>query len=157
MLKSNTLPQSRNNSGIFFECLQGEENITFSGQGDHTTFGAKFLAGILHNLPALMSFTSPSPNSFTRVAPSTWSGAYKCWGVNNREAPLRVLHLPEVADSTNVELKAFDATANPHVGLAAAMLAGVMGVSKELILPEQIDVDPGEGKHLVGDHFIVSC
>ena len=38
--------------------------------------GEAFLAGVLRHLPALMLFTAPSPNSYRRIAPSFWSGAF---------------------------------------------------------------------------------
>lgn len=48
----------------------------------------------------------------------------QCWGPENREAPLRLCATPGAPDACNAELKAFDATANPH--LAAAALVGVL-------------------------------
>ena len=37
-----------------------------------------FLAGILHHMPALQTFTTPSPLSYERIKPGCWSGAYQC-------------------------------------------------------------------------------
>ena len=36
-----------------------------------------FLAGILHHMPALQTFTTPSPLSYERLKPCAWSGAYQ--------------------------------------------------------------------------------
>ena len=36
-----------------------------------------FLAGILHHMPALQTFTTPSPLSYERLKPGCWSGAYQ--------------------------------------------------------------------------------
>jgi glutamine synthetase len=55
-----------------------------------SALGEAFAAGVLAHLPALLAFTAPSPNSERRRAPSTWAGAFACWGVQNREAPLRL-------------------------------------------------------------------
>merc|ERR1719272_24742 len=49
-----------------------------------------FIAGILAHLPALMSVTTPTTNSFRRLQPSCWAGVYRCWGVENKECPVRV-------------------------------------------------------------------
>ena len=83
--------------------------------------GESFLAGVLAHLPALLCFTTPSPNSFRRLQPRCWAGAYQCWGPGNKEAPLRLCAAPgsAAAASANCELKAFDATANPHLATAA--------------------------------------
>lgn len=39
--------------------------------------GEAFLAGVLHHLPALMAFTAPSPNSYRRIEPHAWAGAFQ--------------------------------------------------------------------------------
>jgi len=54
-----------------------------------------FMAGVLHHLPAVMALTAPSANSYRRFKPHCWSGAYRCWGIDNREAALRVPSNPD--------------------------------------------------------------
>ena len=39
--------------------------------------GAAFMAGVLHHLPVLLCFTTPSPNSYRRLQPHCWSGAFQ--------------------------------------------------------------------------------
>ena len=101
-----------------------------------------FIAGILHHLPALMAVTTPSVNSYRRFVPHCWSGAFGCWGVDNREAAVRVPTNPEGAP-TNFELKTSDASANPHLALGAAIAAGLDGVRRNLTLGPPTQVDPG--------------
>ncbi|HXL41985.1 MAG TPA: glutamine synthetase family protein, partial [Actinomycetota bacterium] len=75
----------------------------------------QFMAGVLEHLPALVALTCASANSYRRLQPQTWASAYRTWGFDNREAALRVpspLRGLE-AESTNVELKASDSSANP--------------------------------------------
>lgn len=76
--------------------------------------------------------------SYSRIQPNTWSGAFKCWGRDNREAPLRTASPPGCdADMvSNFELKSFDGCANPHLGLAAIIAAGMDGLRKHHQLPE---------------------
>lgn len=76
--------------------------------------------------------------SYERIQPNTWSGAYKCWGRDNREAPLRTASPPGCdADMvSNFELKSFDGCANPHLGLAALIAAGMDGLRNHYPLPE---------------------
>lgn len=109
----------------------------------------KFMSGILHNLPALLLFTTPTSNSFDRVKPSTWSGAYQCWGENNREAPLRLVKgFPDDVDdggaSWRCELKSFDHTANPFIALAVMVCFGmnVINPMPPPPLPPPVNVDP---------------
>ena len=65
---------------------KGKWNLSKNGQS--------FIAGILKHLPGLMSMTTPTPNSFRRIQPKFWSGAYSVWGIDNKEAAVRVLHNP---------------------------------------------------------------
>jgi len=80
---------------------------------DHLSADARsFIAGVLAHLPGLCGLTAPSFNSYHRIIPQYWAGAFVCWGHDNREAPVRV---PSVfwgmeEASTNAELKAADAS-----------------------------------------------
>ncbi|MEY9845068.1 glutamine synthetase [Streptacidiphilus sp. MAP5-3] len=55
-----------------------------------------FLGGILDELPALLALGAPSVASYLRLVPSHWAGVYRCWGVENREAALRVVEAPHL-------------------------------------------------------------
>ena len=76
-------------------CRCGAATTNLFGTGDdgvrHGAGGAGFLAGILAELPALFGVVCASPVSFLRLGPSRWTGVYGCWGVENREAPLRLI------------------------------------------------------------------
>uniref|UniRef100_A0A7S1NK75 GS catalytic domain-containing protein n=1 Tax=Eutreptiella gymnastica TaxID=73025 RepID=A0A7S1NK75_9EUGL len=103
---------------------------------------AQFVAGVLHHLPALMAVTTPSTNSYRRLQPGTWSGAFQVWGMDNREAPLRGAFSPDGSTATNFELKAMDATANPYLAAAALIYAGLDGIDMARVLPEPVEMDP---------------
>jgi glutamine synthetase len=103
-----------------------------------------FIAGVLAHLPALCGLTAPSFNSYHRMVPRYWAGAFVCWGLDNREAPVRV---PSVFSgmeeaSTNAELKAADASCNPYLAVGGLIAAGLDGLERELELPEPVQVDP---------------
>jgi glutamine synthetase len=103
-----------------------------------------FLAGVLAHLPGLCGLTAPSVNSYHRIVPQYWAGAFACWGHDNREAPVRV---PSVfrgmeEGSTNVELKSADATCNPYLALGGLIAAGLDGLERGLEPPEPVEVDP---------------
>jgi glutamine synthetase len=106
--------------------------------------GRSFLAGVLAHLPGLCGLTAPSFNSYRRIVPQYWAGAFTCWGHDNREAPLR---LPSVfrgmeEASTNVELKAADATCNPYLAVGGLIAAGLDGLERGLAPPDPVEVDP---------------
>ncbi|KAK7392505.1 hypothetical protein VNO78_20946 [Psophocarpus tetragonolobus] len=109
-----------------------------------STVGKEFMAGILHHLPSILAFAAPLPNSYDRLQPNTWSGAYLFWGNENKEAPLRASSPPGTPDGlvSNFELKAFDGSANPYLGLTAILAAGIDGLRRHLYLPEPVDANP---------------
>ncbi|KAJ3119503.1 hypothetical protein HK100_000287 [Physocladia obscura] len=96
-----------------------------------------FIAGILHHLPALLAVTTPTVMSFQRIKPSYWSGAYQIWGIQNREAPVRVSN-----DASHFEIKSLDATANPYIALGAIILTGMDGIREKRLLPPPVQIDP---------------
>jgi glutamine synthetase len=103
-----------------------------------------FIAGVHEHLPGLCGLTAPSFNSYHRMVPQFWAGVFTCWGHDNREAPLRV---PSVFSgmeeaSTNVELKAADASCNPYLALGGLAVAGLDGIDRGLRPPEPVEVDP---------------
>jgi glutamine synthetase len=103
-----------------------------------------FIAGVLAHLPALCGLTAPSFNSYHRIVPQYWAGAFVCWGHDNREAPVRVPSLfwgMEEA-STNAELKAADASSNPYLAVGGLIAAGLDGIERGLDPPEPVEVDP---------------
>lgn len=100
-----------------------------------------FMAGVLKHLPALMGITTPINNSYARLGRHLWSGAFDCWGYDNREAALRLPTTPSGVN--NFELKTVDATANPYLALGAVIAAGLDGMKSKLKFSEGLDVDPG--------------
>src|SRR5689334_11563565 len=103
-----------------------------------------FVAGVLAHLPGLCGLTAPSFNSYRRIVPQYWAGAFTCWGHDNREAPVRVPSLFSGAEeaSTNVELKAADATCNPYLAVGGLIAAGLDGLERGLEPREPVEVDP---------------
>jgi glutamine synthetase len=103
------------------------------------------IAGVLAHLPGLLALTTPSVNSFRRLQPHFWSSAYTAWGHENREAAVRVpsRYWDDPEGSTNLELKASDASANPYISLGGVMAAALDGIDRGLDPGEGIDQDPG--------------
>jgi glutamine synthetase len=103
-----------------------------------------FIAGLLEHLPGLCGLTAPSFNSYRRIVPRYWAGAFVCWGHDNREAPVRVPSLFRGFEeaSTNVELKAADASSNPYLAVGGLIAAGLDGLERGLEPPKPVEVDP---------------
>jgi len=112
-----------------------------------STLGQHWAAGVLHYLPALCAFTAPTPVSYERLQPHHWSASYACLGQRNREAALRIcptvsLGGKSVAMQYNLEFRAMDATASPHLAMAALLIAGRLGIEQRLALNAITDEIP---------------
>ena len=102
-----------------------------------------FTAGVLEHLPALMAISTPSVNSFHRTQPHEWSGAYQAWGVENKEAALRMIRDTHDVQVTHIELKTVDCAANPYLAFGGILATGMDGIERQLALPDPVEVDPG--------------
>lgn len=103
-----------------------------------------FIAGVLEHAPALVALTTPSVSSYNRLQPGKWASAYTCWGFDNREAVVRVpsTQRGREANTTRIEYKPADNTANPYLTLLGILAAGMDGVENQLETPGPVDTDP---------------
>jgi glutamine synthetase len=135
-----------NGGHVHLSVWRGGQNMMSGGDGrcGLTPVGEAFAAGILNRLPALLAIGAPSVASYLRLVPSHWAGVYACWGLENREAALRMItgSAGSSAWAANIEVKCLDLTANPYLLLAGLLATGLNGVASEGQLPEPVDVDP---------------
>jgi len=112
--------------------------------------GSAAMAGVLKHLGGLLAVTTPSTNSFRRLAPGCWSGAHYCWGVENKEAPIRLCAgAPRRLAGwhgavEHFELKTVDGTCNPYHAATCTLRAALDGIASELVLPCPVVGNPAE-------------
>lgn len=140
-------PEAAGNGGhVHFSLWEDERNRFHDGsREDRLSDEARsFIAGVLAHLPGLCGLTAPSFNSYHRIVPQYWAGAFTCWGHDNREAPVRVPSVFRGLEeaSTNAELKAADASGNPYLAVGGLIAAGLDGLERGLEPPEPVEVDP---------------
>ena len=126
--------------------LATEDGPVFGGgPGPHglTPLGEAAIAGILDALPGLVGVYAGSVLSTVRLQPGNWAGAALCWGLENREAAVRlVAGGPASAHGANVELKVVDPSANPYLAVAALLASAQHGIRGGLPLPPEVPDDP---------------
>lgn len=107
-----------------------------------TAEGAAVLATLLDHLPALLPLACPLDISYRRMAPSSWAAPFQVWGVENREAALRLV--PTAADgaAAHLELKLSDLGANPYLLLGAVQALALHGLEHPVPLPDPVIGDP---------------
>jgi glutamine synthetase len=128
--------------------LDGTRNLlaTEGKANELSDFGRRWIAGVLKHLPGLVALTAPSYNSYRRLKPHMWSSAFACWGLDNREASVRIASVlwDEDKPSLNMELKPSDNSNNPYLALGGLIAAGLDGLEKRFEPGEPVAVDPGD-------------
>src|SRR5437667_7405481 len=114
------------------------------GEYNLSMLARQFMAGILDHLPALVALTCASVNSYRRLAPQMWASAYTCYGMDNREAAIRICSplRGDPGSSVHLELKPSDSSANPYLALGGFVYAGLDGIRSKLDPGEAVNVDP---------------
>ena len=105
-----------------------------------------FAGGVLKYLDSILALTAPSVISYLRLTPHRWSAAYNNLGFRDREASLRICPVTakdpaSIARQFNLEYRAGDASACPHLALAAVVHAGCQGIEEDLQASEPTEED----------------
>jgi glutamine synthetase len=110
-----------------------------------TDAGASILAGLVLGLPDAIGTLAPSLLSSQRLQPKHWAGAFACWGLENREAAVRLCAATAGnPHGANVEVKPVDGSANPYVVQAVLLGLALDGLDRALDLPPAVDIDPAD-------------
>ncbi len=128
-----------------FSMKRGDTPLFSNGTGaaGMTPEGESAVAGLLAGLPDAQGILCGSVLSGLRMQPGHWSGAYVCWGTENREAAVRFLiGGPSNPLGANVEVKVIDPSANPYYATAAILALALDGIERKLPLPPETTVDP---------------
>ena len=127
---------------------QNGEAVTYDAAGPcgMSALTGSFAAGVLKYLDTILSLTAPSVISYQRLTPHRWAAAYNNLGFRDREASLRVCPVTakdpaSIARQFNLEYRAADAAACPHLALAALVHAGVQGIEEQLAAPNPTEED----------------
>ncbi len=119
------------------------------GPGEASKVAQHFAAGVLRHMHALTALVAPSPVSYYRLGPHHWSCGYASFGIQNREAAIRICPSPDQdpqrrSVAFNLELRPPDPTASPYMVIGAIVRAGLAGIREELPLPAVCDRDPAD-------------
>lgn len=96
-----------------------------------------FMAGIMKHIEGITLFTNPLINSYKRLVPDFEAPLYIAWSARNRSPLFRV---PTAGgQSTRIELRNPDPSANPYLALALCLEAGLEGIQNNLTPPAPVD------------------
>jgi glutamine synthetase len=101
-----------------------------------------FLAGILHHSRALTAIAAPTVNSYKRLIAGYEAPIYVCWAQHNRSALIRVPRFTQGREqSTRLEARFPDPSANPYLTFATMLEAGLDGIEKRMMPPDPVTDD----------------
>ena len=139
-------PDTGNGAHAHLSLWDGDTNLMAGGDGPAGMHqrAESFVAGLLHELPAIVAVTVPTCLGYLRLQPHHWSGAMQCWGTENREAAVRFVAgvTPAAASAANVEIKPVDGTANPYLTIGTLLAAALHGLDVGDRLPPSTEEDP---------------
>jgi glutamine synthetase len=90
-----------------------------------------FIAGLLAHARAFTAITNPIINSYKRLVPGYEAPVYVSWSSRNRSALIRIPSSTR-QESTRIELRNPDPSANPYLALAVILRAGLDGIVRQL-------------------------
>ena len=114
------------------------KNIFFDENGERklSREAYSFIAGLLEHAKSLVAVTNPLVNSYKRLVPGYEAPVYLAWSASNRSALIRI---PAArGQSPRVELRCPDPSCNPYLALAVCLAAGLDGIERGLVPPEEV-------------------
>jgi glutamine synthetase len=118
---------------------QSGENVFGDAEGPDglSAAGRHAIGGVLAHARALSAVLNPTINSYKRFGPDTLAPWLIDWGLDNRSAMVRIP--PERGAAARMEIRLGDATANPHLAMAAVGAAVYLGLSGKVEPPAKLE------------------
>jgi len=92
-----------------------------------------FLGGVLKHAKGFAALTNPTVNSYKRLVPGYEAPVLIAWSASNRSPLIRIP--AKRGNSTRIELRNPDPSANPYLALAVVLKAGLDGIKNKIDPP----------------------
>ncbi|WP_104697022.1 MULTISPECIES: type I glutamate--ammonia ligase [unclassified Helicobacter] len=99
-----------------------------------------FLGGVLKHAKSVAAFSNASTNSFKRLIPGFEAPSILTYSANNRSASVRIPYNSK-GNSTRLEFRFPDNSANPYLAFCAILMAGLDGISNQIDPGKPMDIN----------------
>jgi glutamine synthetase len=130
-----------NGSGMHtHQSLWKGERPVFAGNlyADLSETALHYIGGIIQHAKALNAFTNPTTNSYKRLVPGFEAPVLLAYSSRNRSAACRIPYSAS-PNGKRVEVRYPDPAANPYLGFAAMLMAGIDGIQNKIHPGDPID------------------